>query len=828
MLKRTISFLLIGLFPVFLSAQVPKRYHSGDIRLMLHKLDVLGNVLYLAAHPDDENTRMITYMANVKKVNTAYFSFTRGDGGQNLIGPEIRELLGLIRTHELLEARKIDNGIQYFSRTNDFGFSKHPDETFTIWNKEKALADLVWIIRNYKPDVIINRFNTIPGETHGHHTASAILAEEAFEMAGNPEKFPDQLRYTDIWQPSALYWNTYYWMRSGAQRDTSELVKYNIGAYIPQWGKSVSEIAAESRSMHKSQGFGATGVRGINYDFLQQLWGEKTHKDIFEHIDISWNRVAGSELAAQLSQKANRDFDPDKPATIVPTLIELKKAIQLLEDPYWRKVKEKEVDELIYACLGLFLELRVNDRSACPGEVVSLTAEMINRSDVNVSVKSIMLEQEQKHHKISRDLKNNISQDWKYDFTIDQNADHSQPYWLREEGSIGMFIVNDQSKIGKPVNEPAISGIFVLDVNGVEVSYTKEAVFKRNDPVKGEVYSPFYITPEVFVNLSDKVVIFPEAKSKNIAIRVKAGKDKVNGVVSLDLPKGWQSKPHQHNFQLRYKGEDELFTFEVSPPSEASDIEVSAIAKINENFYKESLLTIEYDHIPYQMLFPLSKIRLTRLDLQKRGNMVGYVMGAGDDVPAALRQLGYKVEIINDIEFDADHLDSYDAIILGVRALNTVERLRFDMSKLLAYTERGGTLIVQYNTNSRLVTQEFSPYQLEISRDRITVEDAPVKMINQNHPLLNFPNKITNSDFEDWVQERGLYFPNRWGDEFSTVIASSDPGEDALKGGLLAARYGKGYYIYTGYAWFRQLPAGVPGAFRLFTNMISIGKTEQQ
>jgi hypothetical protein len=367
-----------------------------------------------------------------------------------------------------------------------------------------------------------------------------------------------------------------------------------------------------------------------------------------------------------------------------------------------------------------------------------------------------------------------------------------------------------------------------LEINGVDFNYTKEAVFKRNDPVKGEVYSPFYISPEVYLNLSDKVVIFPDAESKNISIRVRAGKDKVNGTLRLDLPKGWHTQPQQHSFELRFKGEDELFTFEVFPPAESSDIEVSAIANVNGKVLNKSLLTIEYDHIPYQMLFPISKLRLTRLDLQKRGNTVGYLMGAGDDVPAALRQLGYKVEIINDLEFSSDILDTYDAIILGVRALNTVERLRFDMNKLLSYVERGGTLILQYNTNSRLITPDFSPYQLEISRDRITVEEAPVEMINLKHPLLNFPNRISEKDFEGWVQERGLYFPNRWGDEFSTVIASSDPGEDPLQGGLLAARYGKGYYIYTGYAWFRQLPAGVPGAFRLFTNMISIGKQDQQ
>ncbi|MGF1638995.1 MAG: PIG-L family deacetylase [Cyclobacteriaceae bacterium] len=816
-------FLLL-ILPTFLSAQAPRRYHPGDIAMGLEKLNVLGNVLYLAAHPDDENTRLITYMANEKKVNTAYFSFTRGDGGQNLVGPEIRELLGLIRTHELLEARKLDNGIQYFSRTNDFGYSKHPDETFNIWDRDQALADLVWFIRKFKPDVIINRFNNVPGETHGHHTASAILGEEAFEAAANPEMFSSQLAYTDIWQTKAMYWNAYIWRASTYQRDTSELLKYDIGKYLPYYGKSVSEIAAESRSLHKSQGFGASGVRGLNYDYLQQIWGEKTSQDIFEHIDISWSRVQGSQQAATFAQQAIDKFDPLQPELTVPTLIKLRKSLNALEDPFWQEIKRKEVDELIYACLGLFLELRINDRTASPGDMVSLTAEMINRSSFPVRVKQIKINPSSTSFNVNKELKNNISNDWKHDLILPDDMPDSHPYWLVNESTPGMYVVDDQEMIGKPENDPAILAHFVLDVGGEEIIYPKAGIFKRTDPVKGEVYSPFYVTPPVHINVTDKVVVFSDTSSRDIQIKVKAGRDEIFGKLTLELPESWTISPAYHDFELQTKGEEAAFWFSIHPPAKSSDINIQATATIGAKEYSKGLTIIDYEHIPYQMLFPETKLRLVRIDLEKKGERIGYVMGAGDDVPTALRQIGYKVDIINDQDFDAELLDTYDAIILGIRALNTIEKLRFDAPKLMEYVKRGGNVIVQYNTNSRLVTEDFAPYTLNISRERVTVEEAPIEMLAENHPILNYPNKITDQDFEGWVQERGLYFANQWADEYTAILSSNDPGEDPLKGGLLVAQYGKGHYIYTGYAWFRQLPAGVPGAYRLFTNMISIGK----
>ena len=807
-----------------IQAQKPKRYSAADIQLELKKLNVLGSALYVAAHPDDENTRLIAYLSNERLINTAYLSMTRGDGGQNLVGPEIREQLGVIRTQELLQARRLDGGQQFFTRANDFGYSKSPEETLRIWDKDKVLADAVWVIRKFRPDVIITRFPTNGGGGHGHHTASAIIAKEAFDLAGDKNAFPEQLKYVDVWKPKRLYLNTGRWWNRSITKDSEGVVIEDVGAYNELLGKSYTEIAAESRSMHKSQGFGSTGRRGESIEFLEYRKGDKAEKNIFEGIDLSWSRVKGSNKVGKLIEQANQQFDPSNPSEIVPTLMEAYKALQVIQDKYWRSQKAEDIKKVIKACLGLYLEGKASDYYVAPGNEIKIDFEAINRSDVKVVLKSVKLNELDSI--LNKNLTNNEIVNFKSTISLDKDVSYSQPYWLRKEGTMGLFNVEDQQLIGLPENRPALNASFEVEINGTTISFGAPIIYKWNDPVNGELYRPLEVIPPASVAIKEKVIIFPDNESKNVEVLVKSGRNNLQGKVTLSLPEGWRTDPVDQKFNFKAKGEEKSFSFKVYPPEKQSVGSLKGIIEINGKTYDQELKIIAYDHFPTQTLLPKSESKIVKLDIQKRGSSVGYIMGAGDQVPESLEQIGYKVEILQTEDFGTDNLKRFDAIILGIRAYNTVQRLKFAQNDLLSYVKGGGNLIVQYNTSFRLVTNEYSPYPLKISRDRVTQEDAPVTFLAKEHEVLNQPNKITKKDFELWVQERGLYFPNEWGKEFTPILSWNDLNEDPKNGGLLVSKYGEGHFIYTGISFFRQLPAGVPGAYRLFTNLISIGLEE--
>lgn len=808
-------------------SQRPVVINSAEIEQKLQKLNVLGNVLYVAAHPDDENTRLIAYLANEKKVNAAYFACTRGDGGQNLIGPEIREKLGVIRTQELLQARRIDHGIQFFSRAVDFGYSKNPDETFNIWDKEQVLSDLVWVIRKFKPDIIITRFNTVPGTTHGHHTASAILAAEAFDLAGNASSFPEQLQSVDVWQPKTLYWNAYWWRKSDYQKDTSELIKIDVGKYNALLGTSYTEIAARSRSSHKSQGFGVSGSRGEQLDYLQYEKGVKARDDAFDVVDISWNRVAGGKAISMEIEDILSHFVPNRPYEILPRLIDLKEKVAEVADAFWRSKKIQEIDDIIYDITGLYLEAKGDDFTVSQGQTLNVNIEAINRSPVQIELKQVIFNTGTvKNYNLQLD--NNEDHVQKVQISVPQSIPYSQPYWLANKHGIGMFEVDDQQLIGKPENDPSLTATFVIEVNGQTINYKKPLVYKKTDPVRGELYRSLFVTPPVFANLKDDILIFADGNARKVTVEVMAGKDDVQGKVKLQLPDNWQVQPADYQVSLGQKGERKLFEFTVIPPVGQETVVARAIVELGDKSYSYSYQDIDYQHIPFQLIMDPAEAKFVRLNLKRGNEKIGYLMGAGDNIPENLRQIGYRVDLINDLDFNQTELSKYDVIILGVRALNTLPRLKFDMPSLFDYTKNGGTLIVQYNTSYKLVTDQIAPYPLRLSHDRITVEDTKVTVLAPANPVLNYPNKINEQDFEHWVQERGLYFPDQWSKEFTSILSAHDPGEKPLKGGLLVADYGKGHFIYTGYSWFRELPAGVPGAYRIFVNMISIGEATNQ
>ena len=839
MLRRLItSFLVFPLLITPIYAQGPRTWTTGEINEAIQKLNVLGSVLYVAAHPDDENTSMIAYMANELKMNTAYLSLTRGDGGQNLIGTEIQELLGVIRTQELLAARQIDGGNQLFSRANDFGYSKHPDETLTVWNKDEVLADVVWAIRKWQPDIIINRFDhNSAGKTHGHHTSSAILSYDAFDLAGNPDYYPSQLDHVKPWQPKRLFFNTSWWFYGSREKfeeaDKSNLLTIDVGVYYPDKGKSNSEIAAASRSMHRCQGMGRAGTRGEQIEYLQFLKGDlpKSSSDPFDGIDVSWNRIKGGKPIGNLLNQVEANFDFHHPYKSIPNLMKAYQLIRALPDGYWKQVKQKEIEQVIEACMGLFVEVTAADFSATPGETVPLNIEIINRSNVKAALKSYMIQPSLKDSLVQLPLNNNKGLQLKESLVLPQSMEISNPYWLNKKGTTGMYSVPDQRLRGLPETPRQVSVLFNFTVDNIPFSIIKNVIYKKTDPVKAEIYRPFEITPPVYSNIQEKVYVFADNKPKKVNILIKSGKESLKGKITLCHPENWKIEPDSLNFSLDIKGQEQLVSFNLFPPEKQEEGQIIPLITLEDGSeHTKGVTYIEYDHIPTQTIVKNYDSRVVRIDLKKEGENIGYIMGAGDEIPSSLEQIGYKVHQLEDAEIISGNLEKYDAIILGVRAYNTVDRLKFYQPKLLEYVEKGGTMIVQYNTTWRLKIDknQIAPYKMNISRDRVAVETAEMRMLVPEHPILNHPNKITEADFSNWIQERGLYFANEWDqDKFTAILSSNDPGETPKNGGLLVAKHGEGHYIYSGYSWFRELPAGIPGAYRLFTNMISIGKNNK-
>jgi LmbE family N-acetylglucosaminyl deacetylase len=813
---------------VFSSFGQFRQPNAGSIQLKLKKLNVLASALYVAAHPDDENTRAITWLGNDRLAAAAYLSMTRGDGGQNLIGPELRDQLGLIRTQELLAARRLDGGQQFFTRANDFGFSKNVREAFAIWGKDEILSDVVQVMRQFQPDIILTRFPPDERAGHGHHTGSAVLALEAFDLVGKSDYKPEQVKQFGTWQPKRVYLNTGRFFDNTVNDGTPGVVVVNMGTYNTLLGKSYSEIAAESRSQHKSQGFGSSGRRGDSPEYFLYLKGEKADKDLFDGVNTTWTRLTGGEKVQPLVDQALKEFNPEKPYTVVPQLLRIRKQIETLATSVWRERKLAEVNQLIQDCLGLYAEVTVNQPWMSPGELATNNFELVNRSPVPVKLLSIRSTKLAMDSAMNLDLPDNKLVLFRSKKKIDPQSGYSDPYWLREDHSQGLFLVPGPEYIGKPENGPAATVTCTFEVAGDRLVLDVPLVYKWTDPVKGELSRPFEIVPPVFVNLNQPVFVFPDTQPKMVSILVKSSSGTpINGTAKLILPPGWKSEPVTAAVSIPKRGEEVKLDFFLFPAAKGQgSFELSAQVEINGKAYDRSVQTISYDHIPFQTLLPKASASLVRVDIKTQGHVIGYIAGAGDETPAALRNLGYEVWEMKNEEVTPDNLKKLDAVVLGVRALNTNERIRYFMPDLLKYVEAGGTLIAQYNTSNdfEIDKDKFAPYPLNVSRERVTEENSEVRILMPDHPAMNFPNKITPDDFTGWVQERGLYFPDKWDPKYEALLSMNDSGEPERKGSLLVANYGNGYYVYTGLSFFRELPEGVAGAYKLFANLASLGK----
>ena len=812
---------------------------TTEIQEALERAQVLGSALMIAAHPDDENTEVLAWLARGRHIRTGYLSLTRGEGGQNLIGPEQGDALGVIRTQELLNARRIDGAEQFFTRAVDFGFSKSPKEAIAKWGHDEILSDIVWVIRRFQPDIVILRFSGTPDDGHGHHQASAILGKEAYEAAGDAARFPDQLQWVKPWRAKRLVWNAFSFTPEQEKKAAAakDRVHEDVGLFDPVLGRSFGEIAGLSRSQHRSQGMGVALDHGPSTNYFAPVGGEPAKQDLFDDVTTTWSRLKGGQAIGDLLARTQREFSPDHPELILPMLADARKQIAALsaEDQHWAQQKLVEIDRLIALCSGMYIDAVCDRSSASPGDSVKVTLTAIKRLPVPARwVRYALSGMTTKTEDLNRPLGNDqpITQEMK--LPVPGQTPYSQPFWLVDPRTSDRYVIHDQQLIGRAAPLPVLTAALDFEIAGSTVHLETPVQFRYIDHVRGELTRPFEIVPQVAVDLPERVVLFPGSEDRRITVQVRANAAPVAGSLRLDAPAGWTVTAPDTAFQFDSAGAQQEFTFTVKPPAGVHDLRVPfhAIATVNGHRIETGMQTIAYEHIPTQFLFTPSTGALEADELHLLAKNIGYIMGAGDRVPEAIRQMGASVTLLDDNDLLRGNLARFDAIVTGVRAYNVRTDLRAAEPRLLDYVHNGGTLIVQYNVLERTRFGDkpgqpgsFCPYPIQISGERVVDEDSPITFTQPQCPLLSKPNEIRPADFQGWVQERGLYFADKWDTHYSTLLATHDAGEKDLAGGMLYARYGKGVYIFTAYSWFRELPAGVPGAYRIFANLLSAGKT---
>lgn len=793
---------------------------------ILHELEnfrQLGSALYIAAHPDDENTELLAYLARGRKYRTAYLSLTRGDGGQNVLGPEFGEKLGIARTQELLAARKIDGAHQYFSRAIDFGFSKDYKETLNNWDRQEVLSDIVRVIRIFRPDILITRFSPSPGGTHGHHTASAVLAIEAFNLAGDSKAFPEQ--GLAPWQPKRILWNVSKFQKE--KFDGSNATKMVTAGKDSVSGESFVELAERSRGMHKTQGFDTFRISNSNEpreEVFQLLGGPAPSTDIMDGVDTTWKRFTGGDEIGEAADEIIKQFNPSDIAASVPALLKLRaKLSALAPDDLVVSEKRALLDRILQQCLGLTVETSVANFSAVPGETVILHHVASIQAKTPVRWVSTSYPTVNKTEQKGLTLESSRPTMWDSSVVVPEKTPLAQPYWLRTEGTPGMVRVDDAKLIGTAENASAFPIENLFEIDGQKLVIMDEPV--QVTEVGGvKIRRRLDVISPVWLRFITDVALLAPGGTHDVEVEVTAARVDAKGTVKLEAPSGWKIAPTQASFHILHAGEHALFRFKVTAPAKPSIAKIVAVATMNGQHYQNRREEVNYPHIPPQLLQPVASMKVASFELRTRGHNIGYLPGAGDSLALNMQEMGFKVKVLDDEHLSAAPLHNLDAVVIGVRAFNVREHLQKELQMLFDYVQDGGTVIAQYNLSDKLKSAQIAPYDLHISRDRVTDEKATVTFVDPENPVLNVPNKITSADFDGWVQERGLYFPDRWDEHFKAIFECHDPNEKPTRGALLVAQFGKGHFVYTGLSFFRQLPAGVPGAYRLLANLIALGK----
>lgn len=821
--------------------------NAGELRVALRRLQVTGSLLYIGAHPDDDNTSLLAGLARGRMVRSAYLSLTRGDGGQNILGPETGNALGVLRTHELLASRRVDGAEQFFTRALDYGFSKSGDEALAFWGHDRALADVVWVIRCFRPDVIVSRFGTeASGSGHGHHTASAVLAGEAFRAAADSTRFPEQLRHVTTWRAKRLVWNN--WM-TNQDPNAPQPVTLDAGAYDPELGLSYSELGGRARSLNRSQGAGTRERRGAVIETFQHLDGEPAVKDLFDGVTLDWSRIAGGPALVPLLREAEASFDPDRPWEILPTLARAHRALAALPDDPLVRVKRLELENVMRSCAGLWIDALAETPTVSPGDTLRITITAIGRTPAPLTLTRVELpfgahafhalpappaapaspgaapprlqaDSSAPADSVARTLVAQRPSVSLASMVLPTDLPFTQPFWLRERPLAGSFEVTDPLLVAEAEGPPALVARVTVDFAGEPVTFEVPVAFKWTDRVYGDRYRAVEVLPPVTCQFDQSAYLFAKPRPREVRLAVQSTRAALSGVARLRLPAGWSAVPAEVPVTLE-AGAEQVVRFRVTAGPGPQAAILGGEVEVQGRRYASSLSRIDYPHVPIQALLSPCEARLVHMDLAKRGQWIAYLMGPGDQGPDALRQMGFDVTLLDDDAVESTDLSRFDCIVTGVRAYNTRPRLRVLQPRLLEYVKNGGRLVVQYCTNDDALNDRLGPWPLRISRDRVAVEDAEMRLLKPAHMLLRTPNAITARDFEGWVQERGLNYATPWDPRYEAVLSANDPGEPARDGGLLCSNYGKGVFVYSALALFRQLPAGVPGAWRLFANLVS-------
>ncbi|ASK29387.1 PIG-L family deacetylase [Chryseobacterium sp. T16E-39] len=832
MFKKVILVSVLGFNTAFCLAQQVRPSKSSEIYRELKTLKHLPKVLYFAAHPDDENTGLLSWLINDQNVETGYLSLTRGDGGQNLLGTEQGAALGLIRTHELLEARKLDGAQQFFTRAIDFGFSKNTTDTFKQWDENSLIADAVWVIRKFRPDVIICRFPPTAAAGHGQHAASAVVAEKAFKLAGDKTAFPEQLKYVNVWQPKRVLWNTF---RFGGVNTTAEdQLKVTVGQYDAQLGMGYGELAGLSRSLHKSQGAGTQSVAGIRTEYFSHVIGEPAKTTLFDGVVNTWTAKGNTDIDQSLD-KIISAFNFNNPDLSLPALLALRKKIMALPDGDLKKDKVKSIDNIILSCAGFMGEVVTNQAEAVAGDHYNFRLNLISRAENPVVLDHVnwLNKSESINRKLSKDSLITIE----HEIQIPADAALTEPYWLAKPATNpGIFSVPNDTLIGLPEAESPLNVLLDLKIGSEKFQVKLPLSFKKLDPVRGDVVEALRIVPALELKFTQPLYLVKENEDLHLSLNFKVNSNKPynNGILNLM----YNGERLGGTNVSSLNGKDTTIDY-VIPKTKLASIH-SPRLQLDANFvadgvtYNKKQILIQYPHLPSLQYFAPATVTVMKGDIQVKAKKVGYIEGAGDFIPEFLRIAGVQVDVLKDEDFygnldesrngTPNKLSQYDAIVLGVRTNNTEKKLGRWMPFLWSYAKAGGNVVMQYNTNQDTTVDKLGIYNFSIANKRVTEENAAVTFLNPNHKLLNFPNKITADDFKGWVQERGAYFPAQWDAAYEPLFEMHDTGEEPLQGSTLYAKYGKGNFIYTPLAFFRQLPAGNVGAARLFLNFLSAQK----
>jgi LmbE family N-acetylglucosaminyl deacetylase len=867
-MRRSLFTLLLGctcFASVTTPAQVRPLYDQGASGLtqLLLRLTTTASVLHVGAHPDDEDSAFLARAARGDHARVAYLSLNRGEGGQNIIGPELFDALGVIRTEELLQARRLDGARQFFTRAFDFGFSKTRTETAALWNEQAVLEDMVRVIRTFRPLVVYSRFSGTPADGHGHHQEAGYLTPIAFKAAADPGQFPELAREgLRPWQARKLY-------MSGRGAGAGPLVQVPTGAMDPVIGRSYAEIAAEGRSQHKSQAMGTIEPLGPVTSGLRLLdsrvGAADSEQSVFDGIDVTvpgLARLAGlpegtlrlelQALDAAITQ-AVRGYDALHPETLVTRLAEALGAARaartalrqvsaggdaVADADFLLADEEETVSAALIRAAGIAVDPLANAETVVAGGSVDVSVRVFATNPAGLRVTdtavqappgwtAVTVDSARASDGFVRETPSSVST---YRVSVPPGAAPTEPYFLEQPRTGATYQWAADAPRTAPFRDPLLVAAVGLEIAGVRVSARAPVMFRSSDPVRGELRREVNVVPPVAVGFASTLFVLPAGntvQSQAVQVQATSLQDApLSGTLLLDVPPGWTATPAAVPFTVSARGGHATAQFTVTAPARraAGRYEVKAHASVGSATYAQDLQVIAYPHIQTHRIYSAALATMQVVDLAVSRVRVGYIMGSGDQVPEALRRLHLDVTMLDDVTLTSGDLSVFDTIVVGIRASEARPAFVANQARLREFMERGGTLIVQYQ-QQEYISRNLPPYPAEMmGNSRVTDETAPVSILAPAHPAFTFPNKITAADFEGWVQERNLYSFTGFDARYTALLETTDPGETPQRGGEVYARVGQGQYVYTSYSWFRQLPAGVPGAYRLFANLVSLPK----